>query len=263
MSTRQLLNLALGAVALLLCASLTLVWNQGHGGRITGQQIELAKKQQIVIQDLGRQVAALQKAEDQEAVVAARRSVGQTVLEFDRNLAALAKGAVLTADDGHEISIARIRGGKARRALEDALQMLSLPRVVGAHPDDGADVTVQNGRYGPYVTDGEVNASLPRGTDPETVTLEQAIELIAARKARGPVRRKRTTKKKTAKKRSTKKTTRKTGKKKTTKKAAARKTTGGVAKKAATRKTTTGTAKKTAARKTAVKKTKRGTSGSQ
>jgi len=122
MSTRQLLNLALGAVALLLCASLTLVWNQGHGGRITGQQIELAKKQQIVIQDLGRQVAALQKAEDQEAVVAARRSVGQTVLEFDRNLAALAKGAVLTADDGHEISIARIRGGKARRALEDALQ---------------------------------------------------------------------------------------------------------------------------------------------
>ncbi len=122
MSTRQLLNMALGAVALLLSASLTLVWNQGHGRLVTGQQIELAKKQQIVIQDLGRQVDALQQAEDQEAVVAARRNVGQTVLEFDRNLAALAQGAVLTTDDGREITIARIRGGKARHALEDALQ---------------------------------------------------------------------------------------------------------------------------------------------
>jgi DNA topoisomerase-1 len=45
------------------------------------------------------------------------------------------------------------------------------------------------GRYGPYVTDGTTNASLPRGTDPAQVTLEQALGWLAARAAQGPSRR--------------------------------------------------------------------------
>ena len=78
-----------------------------------------------------------------------------------------------------------------------------------------------DGRFGPYVTDGTTNASIPRGMGPEEVTEEQAVHLILERRAKGPAKKKKktakkkTTKKKTAKKKTTKK---KTAKKKTTKK---------------------------------------------
>ena len=45
-------------------------------------------------------------------------------------------------------------------------------------------VTVRSGRYGPYVTDGDVNASLRKGDSPESVTLERAAELLALRRAK-------------------------------------------------------------------------------
>ena len=56
-------------------------------------------------------------------------------------------------------------------------------------------VTVREGRFGPYVTDGETNASLRKGDDVESITIERAAELLADRRARGPA-----TKKKAAKK---------------------------------------------------------------
>ncbi len=154
--------------------------------------------------------------------------------------------------------------------LDDALRLLSLPRVVGIDPDSGEEITAQNGRYGPYlkrgndsrslatedqmfdvtleealklyaepkrrgrqgaaapplrelgndpasgkpmvikdgrfgpyVTDGESNASLRKGDDVLSITDERAAELLADRRARGPVKR---TAKKTAKKAPAKKT---------------------------------------------------------
>ena len=74
---------------------------------------------------------------------------------------------------------------------------------------------VLSGRFGPYITDGAVNANVPKGTDPALVTLAQAVELLAERAARAPAKGKRGAKKATAKK-STAKTA-------TTKKASARK----------------------------------------
>ena len=71
-------------------------------------------------------------------------------------------------------------------------------RMLGAHPDDEADINVMKGRYGPYVTHGGVNATLPNGVEPEEVTLEQAIELLRAKAAKGKP------KKKAAKKKTTK-----------------------------------------------------------
>ncbi|MFF0818474.1 type I DNA topoisomerase [Rhodococcus sp. NPDC003318] len=171
--------------------------------------------------------------------------------------------------------------------LEDALRLLSLPRVVGVDPESKEEITAQNGRYGPYlkkgtdsrslaneeqmftvtleealkiyaepkrrgrqaaaqpplrelgkdsatdrpmvikdgrfgpyVTDGETNASLRKGDEVETITDERASELLADRRARGPVKKKAAAKKAPAKKAPAKKAA---AKKAPAKKAAAKK----------------------------------------
>lgn len=112
--------------------------------------------------------------------------------------------------------------------LEEALAIYAEPkrrgraaadpgREVGTDPASGAKVTVKSGRFGPYVTDGEYNATLRQGDDESTITIERAAELLAERRAKGPAKKaaKKTTKKaakKTAKK-TTKKATAKTAKK--------------------------------------------------
>jgi DNA topoisomerase I len=91
---------------------------------------------------------------------------------------------------------------------------------------------VKDGRFGPYVTDGTTNASLRRGDDVESLTVERAAELLAERRAAGPSTRKKAAKKAPAKKTAAKKTT---AKKAGTKKAAAKRAP---AKKAAATKAT-------------------------
>ena len=174
--------------------------------------------------------------------------------------------------------------------LEQALDLLSLPRVVGQDPESGEDITAQNGRYGPYlkkgtdsrsleteeqiftvtleqaleifaqpkrrrgqaaargplrelgqdpatdkpvvikdgrfgpyITDGQTNVTVPRSEDPATISAERAFELLADKRAKGPAK-KRTTRKTTSKKATTKKTT--TKKAATTKKTTAKTATG-------------------------------------
>jgi len=58
-------------------------------------------------------------------------------------------------------------------------------KELGAHPETGAVVKVMRGRFGPYVSDGETNATIPRDSDPLGVTLDQAVALIAERIAKG------------------------------------------------------------------------------
>nr|WP_051499563.1 type I DNA topoisomerase [Nocardia sp. BMG51109] len=196
--------------------------------------------------------------------------------------------------------------------LEEALRLLSLPRVVGADPQSGEEITAQNGRYGPYlkkgtdsrslgsedqiftvtldealkifaepkrrgrqaaaaaplrelgndpvsekpmvvkdgrfgpyVTDGETNASLRKGDEVESITDERASELLAERRAKGPV--KKAAKKAPAKKAAAKKAP---AKKTTAKQSDAKKTT---AKKSTAKKATKSTAKAPA--KSTAKKT--------
>jgi DNA topoisomerase-1 len=57
---------------------------------------------------------------------------------------------------------------------------------LGPHPDTGAAVRVLDGRFGPYVTDGTTNATVPRGVEPESLDLAQGVELLREREARGP-----------------------------------------------------------------------------
>ena len=92
----------------------------------------------------------------------------------------------------------------ASRALEDntldeAVTLLRQPKPsrrrqasartvlaeLGAHPEGGAPVKLLAGRYGPYVTDGQTNASLPKDTKPDTLTLDEAVALLKARAESG------------------------------------------------------------------------------
>jgi DNA topoisomerase-1 len=69
--------------------------------------------------------------------------------------------------------------------LESAVALLSLPRLVGPHPDDGEPVEAGIGRYGPYVKHGKTFASLTQGDDVLTVGMNRAVELIAQKAQRG------------------------------------------------------------------------------
>jgi DNA topoisomerase-1 len=98
---------------------------------------------------------------------------------------------------------------------------------LGAHPESGAPVRLLDGRFGPYVTDGTVNASVPRGVDVAQVTLDQAVELLRERAARAPAT-KRTGARKSPAKKAAKKAVKKPARKatkaaKTTAKPTARK----------------------------------------
>ena len=79
--------------------------------------------------------------------------------------------------------------------LERALELLAqekkgrggatMVREIGAHPKDGKTIGIYDGQYGMYVKHGTTNATIPKGSDPQKVTLEEAVELIKAREAQG------------------------------------------------------------------------------
>jgi len=120
------------------------------------------------------------------------------------------------AEDGEEVTARNgrygpyVQKGKESRSLEteeqlltidmpQALAVLAQPRQrrgqarstgplkeLGNDPGSGKPIVVKSGRFGPYVTDGETNASLRQGDDPEEITQERALELLAERRAKGP-----------------------------------------------------------------------------
>ena len=108
--------------------------------------------------------------------------------------------------------------------LDEALKIYAQPKQRGRQaasaplqgarqgPADRQAVVVKDGRFGPYVTDGEINATLRKADDVETITIERAAELLAEKRAKGPAPKKRaakkTAKKSTAKKAAAKKASR-------------------------------------------------------
>ncbi len=87
------------------------------------------------------------------------------------------------SDSIFDISLAR-----AVELLAQARDGNTVLRVLGDHPDDKASVEICSGRYGPYVRHGKINATLPKGVSPDDITLEEGLELIAAKAAKGGVK---------------------------------------------------------------------------
>ena len=147
-------------------------------------------------------------------------------------------------DDPYTINLERALELIAEKKLADA------NRLIQDFPDEG--IQVLNGRYGPYVTNGEKNAKIPKDREPKTLTLEECQQLIEAapeRRRRGAKKKAGTTKAAASKKAAKKKTTKKkTAKKKATKKKVVKKKT--AKKKSAQKKSTK---KKSAAAKPAAK----------
>jgi DNA topoisomerase-1 len=143
-------------------------------------------------------------------------------------------------------------------SLERAVELLAqardgntVLRTLGDHPDDKASVEICSGRYGPYARHGKVNATLPKGVSPDEITLEEALELIVAKAAKGDTGKGRATKKPAAKAKA------KTTKAKAAPKAKAEpKEAKPVAKKAAVKKTVKPAAKKVAVKKAVKSKAK-------
>jgi len=144
------------------------------------------------------------------------KSMSPETITLEEALQLLSLPRVLgVGEDGEEI-IARngrygpyVQKGKESRSLEseeqlltigldEALTVLAQPRQrrgrqaapplkeLGPDPSSGKPIVVKAGRYGPYVTDGETNASLRQGDDPEQLALDRAVELLAERRAKGP-----------------------------------------------------------------------------
>jgi DNA topoisomerase I len=121
-------------------------------------------------------------------------------------------------------------------SLQQALEVLAQPkprgrraaaagplRELGVDPANQKPIVVRDGRFGPYVTDGETNATLRKGDDVAAITLERASELLADKRARGPAPKK-IAARKPAKKAATKTAAKKAGARKSAKKAAAKRT---------------------------------------
>jgi DNA topoisomerase-1 len=124
----------------------------------------------------------------------------------------------LAGSDGQEIVVSNgrygpfVKRGTETRSLESEEQLLTLTvaeaeailaqpkqrrgrgapkpplKELGPDPSSGKPLVVKDGRFGPYVTDGETNASLRRGDDVDGLTLERALELLAERRAKGPAK---------------------------------------------------------------------------
>ena len=82
----------------------------------------------------------------------------------------------VTVDEAVEL-FKQPKGGRRRSAA-------AVIKELGEHPETKESIEVKTGRYGPYVTDGTVNATVPKGTDPESLTMDQAVELLAKREER-------------------------------------------------------------------------------
>ena len=143
-------------------------------------------------------------------------SMSLDTITLDEAVELLTLPRTLPGSDGEEILVSNgrygpfVKKGSETRSLESEGQLLTLTvdqaeailaqpkqrrgrgaakpplKELGPDPESGKPLVVKDGQFGPYVTDGETNASLRKGDDPEGLTIERALELLAERRAKGP-----------------------------------------------------------------------------
>jgi DNA topoisomerase-1 len=166
----------------------------------------LALETALALLALPREIGA--HPETGEPVVAANGRFGPFVKSGDE-IRSIPADVASPLDISLEQAVELLKQPKGRRraATPEAL------RELGQHPGTGKELKVLSGRYGPYVTDGEINASLPRGLKPEELEIPQAVELLQARALRiaegggAPARRGRKAAKKAVRKKASRKKT--------------------------------------------------------
>jgi DNA topoisomerase-1 len=119
-----------------------------------------------------------------EEVLAMNGRYGPFIKRGDETRSLESEEQIFTID--LDQALALLAAPKTRRGRGAAKPPL---RELGQDPSSGRSVVVKDGRFGPYVTDGETNASLRGGDAVESLTLERAVELLAERRSRGPARR--------------------------------------------------------------------------
>ena len=190
---------------------------KAEGPRMLGEDPKTGEKIYVMLGRFGPYVQLGETPTDKKAEKPRRASLGRNYAEdtitLDDALKLLSLPRELgNADDGDVIvaNVGRfgpyIKKGDDFRSLtpEDDVYTVTLERAkellaqekksmrrqraaakelkaLGPHPDSGAQVRVLDGRYGPYVTDGETNASLPKGTSPDALTMDEAKALLEAR----------------------------------------------------------------------------------
>ena len=126
--------------------------------------------------------------ESKEMILAGVGRFGPYLKVGDRYVKLKPDDDVLTLGLNRAVTI--IAEAPAKRAAKSA------GKLIGEHPDDGKPIELRDGRYGPYVKHGKINASLPSDMEPESLSLELAVELIAARAEKVGAKTKAKTKKK-------------------------------------------------------------------
>ncbi len=120
---------------------------------------------------------------DDEEIVARNGRYGPYIQKGKESRSLESEEQLFTIDEAGALALlAQPRQRRGQRASTKPL------RELGADPVGGREILLKEGRFGPYVTDGETNASLRKGDDPETVTLDRAVELLAERRAKGPAK---------------------------------------------------------------------------
>jgi len=137
----------------------------------------------------------LGKGEDGEAILANLGRFGPYVKQGSEFR------SLEDTDDVYTISFERAKEllAQPKKSMRRARQAPKELKALGKHPESGAEVKILDGRYGPYVTDGETNASVPKGTQVEAVTMAAAVELLSARAGMGGKKAKKVAKAKTTK----------------------------------------------------------------
>jgi len=192
---------------------------QPSGDRVLGVEPETGREISVRTGRYGPYVTEVlpEGSKEKPRTASLFKSMSPETVTLDEALQLLRLPRVLgVGEDGEEI-VARngrygpyVQKGKESRSLEteeqlltigldEALAVLAQPRQrrgqrqaaaplkeLGPDPATGKPIVVKSGRYGPYVTDGETNASLRQGDDPEALELDRAAELLAERRAKGP-----------------------------------------------------------------------------